>query len=52
MISVLGPQRRPTVQPLPPGTIATTVTAGWRERESDDAELARALGGTTVNLRL
>jgi len=28
------------------------VTAGWQERESDDAELDRALGGSTVNLRL
>ena len=52
MITVLGPQRRPTVTPLPPGTVAATVTAGWRERESDDAELDRLLGGGSVNLRL
>ena len=49
-ITVLGPQRRPTVAPVGPG--AATVTAGWREREADDAELDALLGGTTVNLRL
>ncbi|MFL6129636.1 MAG: hypothetical protein ACJ73E_11290 [Mycobacteriales bacterium] len=49
-ITVLGPQRRPTVRPDWPG--AATVTAGWRERESEDAELDRVLGGGTVNLRL
>ena len=49
-ITVLGPQRRPTVRPVEPG--AVTVTAGWQERESDDAELDRVLGGGTVNLRL
>ena len=38
--------------PLRPDTVAATVTAGWRARESDDAELDRVLGGTTVNLRL
>jgi hypothetical protein len=52
MITVLGPQRRPTVRPLPAGTVAATATAGWRERESDDAELDALLGGGTVNLRL
>ena len=51
-ITVLGPQRRPTVTPLPPGTVAATITAGWRAREPDDAELDRLLGGGTVNLRL
>jgi hypothetical protein len=50
LISVLGPQRRPTVRPVGPG--AATVTAGWREREADDAELDDLLGGGTVNLRL
>ena len=50
MIQVLGPQRRPTVGPVAPG--AVTVTAGWREREADDAELDALLGGHTVNLRL
>ena len=48
----LGPQRRPTVTPLPPGTVAATITAGWRAREPEDAELDRLLGGGTVNLRL
>jgi hypothetical protein len=38
------------VRPVGPG--AVTVTAGWQERESDDAELDRVLGGGTVNLRL
>jgi hypothetical protein len=28
------------------------VTAGWREREDEDPELSRHLGGRTVNLRL
>ena len=51
-VAVLGPQRRPTVTPLPPGTVAATITAGWRAREPDDAELDRLLGGGTVNLRL
>ena len=51
-VTVLGPQRRPTVTPLPPGTVAATITAGWRAREPDDAELDRLLGGGTVNLRL
>jgi hypothetical protein len=49
-ITVLGPQRRPTVRPVGPG--AVTVTAGWQERESDDAELDAVLGGGTVNLGL
>lgn len=49
-VTVFGPQRRPTVRPVGPG--AVTVTAGWQERESDDAELDRVLGGGTVNLRL
>ena len=51
-VTVLGPQRRPTIAPLPAGTVAATVTAGWREREADDAELDNLLGGHTVNLRL
>jgi hypothetical protein len=33
------------------GPVAT-VTAGWREREPDDAELSRVLDGQDVNLRL
>jgi hypothetical protein len=51
-VTVLGPQRRPTVRALPAGTVAATVTAGWRERETDDGELTGLLGGDTVNLRL
>jgi hypothetical protein len=56
-VIVLGPQRRPTVDAAAgglgggTGPIAT-VTAGWREREGEDAELDRLLGGRTVNLRL
>ena len=49
-VTVLGPQRRPTVRPI--AGAAATVTAGWREREGDDAELDSLLGGGTVNLRL
>ena len=55
-VTLLGPQRRPTVQqvvddPASGGPVAT-VTAGWQEREGDDAELGELLGGRTVNLRL
>jgi hypothetical protein len=55
-VTLLGPQRRPTVQqvvddPAGDGPVAT-VTAGWQEREDDDAELDELLGGRTVNLRL
>jgi hypothetical protein len=55
-VTLLGPQRRPTVQqvvddPASDGPVAT-VTAGWQEREADDAELDELLGGRTVNLRL
>lgn len=49
-ITVLGPQRRPTIRPI--AGDAATVTAGWREREADDAELDGLLGGGTVNLHL
>ena len=53
---LLGPQRRPTVDSVvrnldPAGPIAT-VTAGWQEREPDDAELDGLLAGRSVNLRL
>ena len=55
-VTLLGPQRRPTVgtvaASLPPGEPIATVTAGWQERESDDAELSRLLGFRDVNLRL
>src|SRR3970040_2595271 len=56
-IVLLGPQRNtPTVVKVAAalrieGRIAT-VTAGWQEREAEDAELTRALGGRTVNLGL
>lgn len=55
-VVVLGPQRRPTVDAAvrgldPEGPIAT-VTAGWRDREGEDAELDRLLGARTANLRL
>jgi len=56
-VILLGPQRRPTLDTAvrmlgePDGPVAT-VTAGWQEREPDDAELAKCLGGRDVNLRL
>jgi hypothetical protein len=54
-VTVLGPQRRPTldqvVQPVSDASVAT-VTAGWQERERDDAELHELLGGRSVNLAL
>jgi hypothetical protein len=55
-IVVLGPQRRPTLdsvaRTLDLAGPVTTVTAGWLEREPDDAELDGLLGGRSVNLRL
>jgi hypothetical protein len=54
--TLLGPQRRPTVgtvaASLPAGQPVATVTAGWQERESDDAELSTLLGSRDVNLGL
>ena len=55
-VTLLGPQRRPTLDTVaaslyPEGPIAT-VTAGWQEREPDDAELGKLLGSRDVNLRL
>ena len=55
-ITVLGPQRRPTVDRVlaalgVTGPVAL-VTAGWLERESDDAELVSLTGGRGVNLNL
>jgi hypothetical protein len=55
-VVLLGPQRRPTLDSAVrslglPGPFAT-VTAGWREREPDDGELAALLGGSVVNLGL
>ena len=55
-LTVLGPQRRPTLDRVVraaglDGPYAT-VTAGWRDREPDDAELDALLGGASVNLAL
>jgi hypothetical protein len=61
-IILLGPQRRPTLEgvarslfpgPGPAGPVAT-ITAGWQEREPDDAELSALLSvaGRAVNLSL
>jgi hypothetical protein len=55
-VTLLGPQRRPTLEGVaaslyPEGPVAT-ITAGWQEREGDDAELGRLLGARDVNLRL
>jgi hypothetical protein len=55
-VVLLGPQRRPTVDQVagelvPEGHFAT-VTAGWQEREPDDAELDALLGGRSANLHL
>ena len=54
-VILLGPQRRPTVDTALRllGTLdgpAATVTAGWQEREADDGELSRRLGGRDTNL--
>jgi hypothetical protein len=55
-VVVMGPQRRPTVdavvRELGAQASFAAVTAGWQEREPDDAELTRLLGGRCVNLRL
>jgi hypothetical protein len=55
-VTVLGPQRRPTVdaviRELGPDVSFATVTAGWQEREPDDKELAALLGARCTNLRL
>jgi hypothetical protein len=55
-VTLLGPQRmKPTLaralQGVDDGPIAI-VTAGWQERETDDAELDKELGGRALNLRL
>jgi hypothetical protein len=55
-VTLLGPQRRPSVQQVVGGldqqASFAAVTAGWQERESDDAELRRLLGDRVVNLGL
>jgi hypothetical protein len=55
-VTLLGPQRRPTLEAVVrsqhlEGPIAT-ITAGWQEREPDDAELSQLLGGRDVSLSL
>ena len=55
-VTLLGPQRRPSVQhvarDLDPNASVAMVTAGWQEREPDDAELHELLGGRAMNLGL
>ena len=61
-LTLLGPQRHAPTLPeavvavgvdLSPGQAPlATVTAGWQEREDEDADLVAALLGNTVNLRL
>lgn len=55
-VTVLGPQRRPTldraVRALGLEGPFAAVTAGWRDREPDDAELDAQLGGRSANLHL
>ncbi|MET0838516.1 MAG: hypothetical protein ABWY19_07035 [Marmoricola sp.] len=55
-ITLLGPQPRSQLPralgELDPDAVVATVTAGWQEREIDDAELAEAIGFRTVNLAL
>jgi hypothetical protein len=55
-VTLLGPQRRPTLdevlQPSGPDALIATVTAGWQERERDDAELHELLRCRSVNLGL
>jgi len=55
-VTLLGPQRTPDVDKVVrslnlEGPIAT-ITAGWRERESDDGELNELLDARGVNLSL
>ena len=55
-ITLLGPQPRSQLQnafaDLDPDALVAIVTAGWQDRESDDAELTEAVGFRTVNLAL
>jgi hypothetical protein len=55
-VILLGPQRRPTVGAvmgaLGLGGPVATITAGWQEREPDDAELGALVPGEVVNLGL
>ena len=55
-VTLLGPQRRPSLQhvvrELDAQTTIAFVTAGWQERETDDAEIQEILGGRGANLTL
>lgn len=56
-ITLLGPQRNPRLEPALRalglrGKRFATITAGWRDREGEDALLSELLGGHTQNLRL
>ncbi|MEM7200846.1 MAG: Type 1 glutamine amidotransferase-like domain-containing protein [Planctomycetota bacterium] len=58
-VVLLGPQRlRPTLcdavrdEGLDPTAPIAAVTAGWEEREAEDAELSDHLGGPVINLRV
>jgi hypothetical protein len=56
-VILLGPQRfrpsvRNTVRSLGTDGRVATITAGWQEREADDAELDGLLDGRSVNLGL
>jgi hypothetical protein len=55
-ITLMGPRPRPHLQQalrdLDPEALVAIVTAGWQEREVDDAELRELVGLPTVNLAL
>lgn len=56
-ITLLGPQRHPQLDRVMAsldldGAGVATITAGWRDREHDDALLVEQLGGRCVNLGL
>lgn len=56
-IALLGPQRaqrtlRGVLEQLAPHGPVATITAGWQEREAEDAELNEHLGGASRNLAL
>lgn len=56
-IALLGPQRvqrtlRAVLEQLAPVGPVATITAGWQEREPEDAELNEHLGGAPRNLAL
>ncbi len=55
-VTLLGPQRRPSLDKVVDALALrgpyATITAGWQEREGDDAELDRHLRGESRNLQL